>query len=337
MEKHSKRGKKKRNRISLTRINILLGAAVVVLAAFSIQTARTESSSSGAITVSSPALGANPKDAGSLNQTVEKPSSPAASSASSSTIKVVNDKKPQAPSPSAASPSADPGTASKTAAAPKANESADQPLLPKDVKSKTVYLTFDDGPSRYTDQIAAILAKNKIHSTFFVIGSNLTEYSKKVTRLLAQGHYVGLHSMTHSYSKLYKSGSSANFIKEFQQEQALYKKITGQEVDLIRAPYGSAPQISKTFRDDIAAAGFRMWDWTVDSEDWSYKNHPEKIIAQVKRQVHGNLNVILMHETKQTVEALPQVIAYLKQQGYSFAVYKPSQHLVVNFADDKRL
>ncbi|WP_174704656.1 polysaccharide deacetylase family protein [Paenibacillus physcomitrellae] len=353
----------------MRKVNTLLAAAVVVLASISIYTASTNSTAKGNKTVNATTLGANPTEpssakpvheSGSAEPEGQNPSKAPASDkpGNGSNMKDADGKeanqatdassgadKPVAtPVPTLQpDPTTQPGSMPKAdkepliSASPPDRKPGKQPLLPASIKTKTVYLTFDDGPGRYTDQIAAILAKNNIHATFFAIGENLKHYPKQVNHLLDAGHYVGLHSMSHDYNKLYKSGSSANFIEEFQQEQALFKKITGQDVDLIRAPYGSAPQINKKFRDDIVDAGFKMWDWTVDSEDWSYKNHPEKVIGQVKRQVRGNLNVILMHETKQTVQALPQIIAYLKNKGYAFAVYKPEEHLVVNFAHDDRL
>ncbi len=207
----------------------------------------------------------------------------------------------------------------------------------KTASQKIVYLTFDDGPSKYTDQIVNILNQNGIHATFFMIGSQFNGHEKAMKTAAENGNYVGLHSMTHDKKKLYRSGNSAKFIKEFKQEQALVKKITGTTPWLIRAPYGSMPEIGAEFRDDIAAAKFKMWDWTVDSKDWSYPGKPDRIIQEVKRQVHRNTEVILMHEKAQTVKVLPEVISYLQKKGYSFAVYKPDQHFSVNFAKDQRL
>ncbi|GIP19853.1 polysaccharide deacetylase family protein [Paenibacillus sp. J22TS3] len=204
-------------------------------------------------------------------------------------------------------------------------------------KTKVVYLTFDDGPNEYTEQILNILKENEIHATFFMIGTQLRDNQSSIERLLKEGHYAGLHSMSHNYNKLYKNGGSSHFIDEFKQEQALLYKLTGFKATLIRAPYGSAPQIGYNFRTDIAHAGFKMWDWTVDSQDWSYTGKPDKVVQQVKRQIHRKQEIILMHEKKQTVQALPRIIAYLKQKGYSFAVYKPDHHIVSNFGKDTRL
>lgn len=214
----------------------------------------------------------------------------------------------------------------------------DKPAGSKDKKAqKVVYLTFDDGPNEHTESLLKILDKYGIHATFFVIGSNLKGNEQELKNVVEAGHYVGLHSMTHDPKKLYKSGSSANFIKEFTKEQGLVKDVIGTAPVLIRPPYGSSPNINKKFRDDIVAANFKMWDWTVDSLDWKYPKNTDKIINEVKRQVHRDTEVILMHEKAQTVKVLPTIIEYLQKKGYAFAVYKPDHHITVNFAKDKRL
>lgn len=218
------------------------------------------------------------------------------------------------------------------------NSSNTDPINDKDKKGpKTVYLTFDDGPNEHTETILKILDKYGVHATFFAIGSNLKGNEQALKDTAAAGHYVGLHSMSHNAKKLYKSGSSANFINEFKKEQGLVEDIIGTKPILIRPPYGSAPNINKKFRDDIVKAGFKMWDWTLDSNDWRYPRNPDKIVQVVKKHLTLNTEVILMHEREQTIKVLPQIIEYAQKKGYSFAVYKPDHHLSVNFAKDKRL
>lgn len=220
----------------------------------------------------------------------------------------------------------------------KNNDASKKPVQKDDQNNaeKVVYLTFDDGPGKFTSQIVKILNDNGIHATFFMVGGNLSGNEKAVKKAHEAGNYIGMHSMSHDKKKLYDHGSTP-FIKEFQKEQGMMEDIIGTPPWLIRAPYGSAPMIDKKFRDDIVDAGFKMWDWTVDSMDWSYSKHPEKILQQVKKQVHRDREVILMHERSQTVKILPDVISYLKSKGYTFAVYKPDQHFSVNFAKDNRL
>ncbi|MCR8642080.1 polysaccharide deacetylase [Paenibacillus sp. N1-5-1-14] len=202
---------------------------------------------------------------------------------------------------------------------------------------KIAYLTFDDGPSKYTEQLLDILKQHDIKATFFMQGSNVKGYEKAIKRLADEGHYPGLHSMTHDYKSLYRSGGSENFLKEFNQVQSLIKNITGQKPTLIRAPYGSMPQIGAQFRQEVAGAGFKMWDWSIDSLDWKFPNKPDEVYKQVQQHVKQNLEVILFHEKKQTLDALPKIIQYLKQQGYEFEVYNPNAHIMMNFYKDRSL
>lgn len=73
---------------------------------------------------------------------------------------------------------------------------------------KVAYLTFDDGPSKYSNDMLDLLDKNGIKATFFMLGDNMRTYPDAVKRIVEDGHYPGLHSMSHDYNKLYKSGGS---------------------------------------------------------------------------------------------------------------------------------
>jgi len=202
---------------------------------------------------------------------------------------------------------------------------------------KVVYITFDDGPSKYTDSILGILKQHNAKATFFLVGSKLNRYKSEVEKMVEEGSYPGLHSMTHDYKTLYKSGNSANFIEEFQKEQTAIKEIVGFAPILIRAPYGSKPQIDETFRGDIAEAGFRMWDWTLDSQDWNLPGKPDEIVELISKNLHRDQEVILLHEREQTVQALPRIMKILEDRGYKFKVYDPNDHIIVNFSGDPRL
>ncbi len=216
-------------------------------------------------------------------------------------------------------------------------DSKEQPTRFLGQISKVAYITFDDGPSKYTEQVLDIMKQYDAKATFFMVGKNLNHYPEAVKRLVKEGSYPGLHSMTHSYKKLYKSGSSDNFLNEFKEVQNKVEALIGYTPHLIRAPYGSSPQIGEAFRGDIAAAGFKMWDWTTDSLDWSLPGQPNKIISRIQRGAHRDIEVILMHERKQTVEALLQILKLLRAKGYEFEVYNPNEHMVVNFSHDPRL
>lgn len=206
------------------------------------------------------------------------------------------------------------------------------------VKGRTLYLTFDDGPSATTAQLLDILDKYEAQATFFMLGPNMNRYPAQVKRLVKADHGLGLHGMTHVKDKFYASPAAA--LAEMAADNAVLKKITGAETTLIRPPYGSKPYFTKSFRDKVLTQGYHLWDWNVDSEDWRYKEDSDKIYNSVMNQVHklqpSKTNpVILMHDQKATLKVLPRLLETFKKEGYSFAVItkdlKP-----LNFWNDER-
>ncbi|WP_028399466.1 peptidoglycan-N-acetylglucosamine deacetylase [Ectobacillus panaciterrae] len=199
---------------------------------------------------------------------------------------------------------------------------------------KVAYLTFDDGPSNYQKTILDILAKNEIKATFFMVGTNVPSHKDSIKRLVKEGHYPGLHSMTHNYKKLYTDGQIVN---EMKQVQDLIRDVTGITAHLTRCPYGSMPGLNQGLRDQMAAAGFKEWDWTIDSLDWKLSGNPNAVTQNVLSQANKDLEIILLHEKEQSVQALPAIIDGLRKKGYEFEVYEEGAHFPVNFWHDNRL
>ncbi|MCD7034263.1 polysaccharide deacetylase [Metabacillus sp. GX 13764] len=209
-------------------------------------------------------------------------------------------------------------------------------------KLKVAYLTIDDGPSKYTGQILDILKKKNAKATFFAIEPNIRAYKTNMIRVNREGHYIGLHSVSHNATKLYK-GSSQNVAREMEITRKTLRSVVGVNHYLTRVPYGSKPYMTKSFRDWLVKYNFKMWDWTIDSNDWRYSTSQyTTIIRNVKSGVlavekQKEPIIILVHERPQTVKALPQIIDYLKARGYTLVTYNPSHHVVSNFWNDGRL
>ncbi|ACK59319.1 TPA: polysaccharide deacetylase family protein [Bacillus cereus] len=202
---------------------------------------------------------------------------------------------------------------------------------------KVVYLTFDDGPSELTGKFLDVLKEQHVASTFFMQGSNLqnTAFQENVKRAVKEGHYIGAHSMTHNSDKLYKK---EQFVTEMKETLALIHNITGTTPKLVRPPYGSAPGLKgQDIRNKIVEAGIKVWDWTIDSNDWKLKGNPQQIIENVKRTTTEDVEVVLMHEKLQTLQALPEIIKFYKEKGYEFGVYNEADHFQLNFQKDQRL
>lgn len=188
-------------------------------------------------------------------------------------------------------------------------------VLNKSYSSKKIaYITIDDGPSKYTDEILSILEKHKVKGTFFLIDRNMNIYPDKVKKIVDSGNTAGLHSVSHDINKLYKTSKSAK--EEFDNNNKTFYKITGKYSNLIRLPYGSKPYASKESYNNLVSAGYKVWDWNIDTQDWK-SSSTEIVENTITYSKNKNEIVILIHEKKQTVEALDSLISYLIKEGYN--------------------
>ncbi|MEH7383417.1 polysaccharide deacetylase family protein [Bacillus sp. JJ1533] len=198
--------------------------------------------------------------------------------------------------------------------------------------SRAVYLTFDDGPHKVSKDILALLDQYDAKATFFMLDNNIKQYPDAVKEMVSKGHSVGLHGVTHDKSKFYQS--SKTVVGEMDQTQQTILELTGIETDLIRTPFGSSPYMTDGYKDAVDAAGYKMWDWNIDSRDWHYRDsrYVDSVIEQLNKLNRANQPiVILLHERKETLEHLPRLLDYLKDQGYEFKPLDPSMHPIQLF------
>lgn len=203
-------------------------------------------------------------------------------------------------------------------------------------EQKVIYLTFDDGPTKLTDSILSILDKYNVPATFFFIGTKVNQYSDQVKAVHEAGHYIGLHSMSHDKKVIYNPQQPHALSEELIQEQNLLESLIGVRPNLVRPPYGSVPGMTLQISDSLVDNGFKVWDWTIDSEDWRNKT-TLGIIDKIKSQTSAPMEVVLVHEKELTVEALSQIIEFFLEKGYEFRAYSPENHFSVNFVKDPRL
>ena len=178
---------------------------------------------------------------------------------------------------------------------------------------KVAYITFDDGPSKYTSQIIDILDKNDVKGTFFMVNDNMIVFKNVVRRMKSEGHGTGFHGVTHDINELYKTEDSA--IEEFRTCKRTFYKITGETSRLVRIPFGSKPYMLESIYKKFIDEGFLVWDWTIDTEDW--KSSQDQIVSNILYYARETDEiVILLHENQRTVDCLNNIIAILKERGY---------------------
>lgn len=180
---------------------------------------------------------------------------------------------------------------------------------------RKVYLTFDDGPSIYTDEILDILAQYDVKATFFVVGEKEEKYDPMYERIVLEGHSIGMHSYSHKYTEIYKSLDS--FKKDVEDIRNLIKEKAGVECSLYRFPGGSSNSIGKDNIEEYIAylneENIVYYDWNISSKDATGVSlSVEEIVANSTLGLENYDNaVILFHDSSDkytTVQALPQII-----------------------------
>lgn len=178
-----------------------------------------------------------------------------------------------------------------------------------------VYLTFDDGPSKYTDEILDILKRYDVKATFFLVGKEEQTAQGAIKRIAEEGHAIGLHSYSHKYGEIYSSVEA--FEEDFLQLQDYIYGVTGQKSRIYRFPGGSSNTVSDLdmheFADYLHEQGVEFFDWNVASGDGGSKLLEVDTLVEnsTKGITDRDTTIILLHdaaEKKTTVEALPIII-----------------------------
>ena len=180
-----------------------------------------------------------------------------------------------------------------------------------------VYLTFDDGPSEYTEKLLDILEKYDMKATFFMLKDEMLRYPQIVNRIIKDGHAVGVHGVTHEKCDFYKNESSP--LEEMNEANRTLWEISGYSTKLIRTPYGTVPHLSKEQETKLSEEGYVIWDWNIDSRDWSYRN-PSKSFCEVTKGLrccNNSTKVILLHDTKFVNETIEILAKWMNTNGYT--------------------
>lgn len=193
---------------------------------------------------------------------------------------------------------------------------------------KQVYLTFDDGPSKdITPQILDILKENDVKATFFVLGARVELYPNTLKREFEEGHYIANHGYSHKYSQIYQNKDTV-FQEYIDCENSIKRALDNQDYNsyLFRFPGGSTggrySKIKAEARDLFNSYGFAYTNWNCLTGDAEGKKTKDACVQEMIN-TKGNQNsiILLMHDAndkQQTVEALPEIIQYFKNEGYTF-------------------
>ena len=188
---------------------------------------------------------------------------------------------------------------------------------------KTIYLTFDDGPTaEITNWILNTLDTFQAKATFFCIGNNIEKHPETFQNILKNGHAIGNHTQNHV--KGWKT-KTLDYLAEVEQAEQNIEKQSFQlfnapkkTAKLFRPPYG---KIKSTQSKSLIKQGYKIIMWDVLSFDWDRNISTTKCLENVISKAK-NGSIIVFHDSekasKNMQSALPKVLKHFSEQGYVF-------------------
>lgn len=160
----------------------------------------------------------------------------------------------------------------------------------------------------YLPKVLNILQEKNVEGTFFLLGRWVEKFPQLTEEIKDQGHEIGNHGFYHSQPTQLTDAELRELIKK---NERLIEEVTGKRTDLFAPPYGEVNEEVVQVAEEL---GYKTILWSADTIDWQ-RPEPEIIIERALDKIDAG-GIILLHPTKPTVEALPQIIDKLREQGY---------------------
>lgn len=179
---------------------------------------------------------------------------------------------------------------------------------------KTIYLTFDDGPTpEITNYVLDLLTKYKAKATFFCIGNNLVSNQELAKQILMKGHKIGNHTMNHVNSWHI---NSKEYFNEYMQCEDVINKLGTTSVGF-RPPYGRVNYF--IYKKLINYS--KIYMWTFISGDYNKNNNPTSILKSAKQNI-SNGSILIFHDSKKAFPVLSNILEpildYCSQNNFEF-------------------
>ncbi|MCQ2347937.1 MAG: polysaccharide deacetylase family protein [Paludibacteraceae bacterium] len=190
-----------------------------------------------------------------------------------------------------------------------------------DKQQHTVFLTFDDGPvPEVTPQVLDLLDQYDAKATFFQVGENVYRYPELAQEVLRRGHQIGNHTFNHLPG--WRTDYSIYRLNCQLCDEVLERTLGNMwhNCHLFRPPHGRQTARQKRW---LLRNGYRIVLWDVITHDYNTRYYTPDDIVRIVQRYTRNGSIILFHDSKKsapnTLEALPRVLAWLREQGYTFA------------------
>jgi len=178
------------------------------------------------------------------------------------------------------------------------------------VRRPMVALTFDDGPSKYTNYILDVLEAHGARATFCVLGSRVENWADVILRI----DYLGSEVVGHSWNHRNFTRINEDEIKrQILETSAVIEEILGfPPPPIVRAPYGALNARARRVTREL---GYSFLNWSLDTEDWRHRDAQHLYNFIMERAIDGS--IILMHDIRQpTADAMEYVVPSLIERGF---------------------
>lgn len=172
-----------------------------------------------------------------------------------------------------------------------------------------IALTFDDGPSKYTEQLLNILQERQAKATFFVLGVYVERFASVMKKMVYDGHQIGNHTWSHRNLTVL---SPLEMSAEINQTNYVVQLVSGVIPSILRPPYGAINQ------EVLQTSNMPQILWSIDPNDWRQRD-PSAVAAHIVSAAQRG-DIVLLHDVyASSVEAVPAIVDGLRAKGLTFA------------------
>lgn len=202
-------------------------------------------------------------------------------------------------------------------------------VKPNNWNGQTIYLTFDDGPSKTTERVLDNLARYNVKCTFFVIGSQVSSYKDSVERALKEGHSLAVHCYEHEYNIIYASKEA--YLNDFNKAVDVLHTQLGYNPLVFRFPGGTSNTTSKKYcpgimtylSQEMPKRGYTYCDWNICPDDAMEKQSADTLFEKMKKDITATKKdcYVLLHDyggMENTADAALKLIEWGLENGYAF-------------------
>jgi peptidoglycan/xylan/chitin deacetylase (PgdA/CDA1 family) len=182
------------------------------------------------------------------------------------------------------------------------------------IKSKKIYLTFDDGPiPEITPWILDLLKKHHVKATFFCVGDNISKHHDIFSRIIQEGHSIGNHTFNHINGW---KNSTKYYLENVMQCEQEINTYYSNNLKIFRPPYGKIKPLQAY---QLIKKGYKIVLWDVLSGDYNQNISPEQCFQNVIKNISPG-SIIVFHDNLKAIEnikyLLPKTLEFLSENNF---------------------